>query len=33
VLGVFGGLGGELPSVAIMDDKAYSLTIFGKHLE
>ncbi|MGY8836448.1 MAG: N-acetyltransferase family protein [Enterobacterales bacterium] len=24
---------GELPSVAIMDDKAYSLTILGKHLE
>lgn len=24
---------GELPSVAMMDDKAYSLTIFGKHLQ
>ena len=24
---------GELPNVAIMDNKSYSLTIFGKHLE
>jgi phosphinothricin acetyltransferase len=24
---------GELPNVAIMDNKPYSLTIFGKHLE
>jgi phosphinothricin acetyltransferase len=24
---------GELPEIAIMDDKAYGLTILGKHLQ